>query len=169
MLWMLKGSSPTPIAFAESNQMPYLQACMKEAMRLHPAVGMLLERFVPEGGVTIAGKYLSAGTIVGANPWVVARDKGVYGDDTDIFRPERWLEADAVQLKLMERNYLAFGAGSRTCLGKNISLLEMNKLVPQILRNFEVELARPEREWQIADYWFVKQTGLICRVRRRVK
>ena len=164
-----EGKLSDPIAFGESNQMPYLQACMREAMRLHPAVGMLLERFVPAGGVTIAGKYLSAGTIVGANPWVVARDKGVYGDDTDVFRPERWLEAGASQLKLMERNYLAFGAGSRTCLGKNISLLEMNKLVPQILRNFEVELAHPEVDWQIADYWFVKQTGLICRVRRRAK
>lgn len=69
----------------------------------------------------------------------------------------------------MDRNYLAFGAGARTCLGKNISLLEMSKLVPQILRNFTVELADPEKEWELADYWFVKQTGLICRIRRREK
>ena len=162
-----QGKLSDPITFAESNQMPYLQATMKEAMRMHPAVGLLLERVVPEGGVTIAGKHLPPGTIVGANPWVVARDKIVYGEDANAFRPERWLEADAASLKLMDRNYLAFGAGARTCLGKNISLMEMSKLVPQILRKWKVELARPEKEWELADYWFVKQTGLICRVTMR--
>jgi cytochrome P450 len=162
-----QGKLSNPITFAESNQMPYLQACMKEAMRMHPAVGLLLERVVPEGGATFAGRHLPAGTVVGANPWVVARDKEVYGDDAEAFRPERWLEADAARLKLMDRNYLAFGSGARTCLGKNISLLEMSKLVPQILRSFKVELTDPEKEWKLADYWFVKQTGLICRITRR--
>lgn len=95
------------VTFAESSQMKYLQACMKEAMRLHPAVGMLLERPVPDGGATIAGKWIPEGTIVGANPWVLARDKKVYGEDTDAYRPERWLEADDKALKLMERNFLA--------------------------------------------------------------
>ena len=164
-----QGRLSDPITFAESNQMLYLQASMKEAMRMHPAVGLLLERVVPEEGATIAGKYLPAGTIIGANPWVVARDKSVYGEDADHFRPERWLEADATRLKLMDRNYLAFGSGARTCLGKNISLLEMSKLVPQILRRWKVELSHPEKEWELADYWFVKQTGLFCRVTKRVK
>jgi cytochrome P450 len=95
------------VTFAESNQMKYLQACMKEAMRLHPAVGMLLERIVPEGGATISGKYIPQGTIIGANPWVLARDQKVYGEDADAYRPERWLEADEKALKLMERNFLA--------------------------------------------------------------
>ncbi len=164
-----QGKLSDPITFAESNRMPYLQASMKEAMRMHPAVGLLLERVVPEGGATIAGRFLPTGTIVGANPWVVARDKAVYGEDADHFRPERWLEADAAELKLMDRNYLAFGAGARTCLGKNISLLEMSKLVPQILRSWKVELTHPQKEWELADYWFVKQTGLICRITKRVK
>ncbi len=181
-----KGRLSEIVSFAESNQMKYLQACMKEAMRLHPAVGMLLERLVPRGGAIIAGRWIPEGTIVGANPWVLARDKKVYGEDADVYRPERWLEADEKLLKLMERNFLAvsaeppsidlmsitndelqFGSGSRTCLGKNISLLEMSKLVPQILRHFTVELADPAAEWHLSDHWFVKQTGVICRVRRR--
>lgn len=101
------GDLSDPITFAESNKLKYLQACMKEAMRLHPAVGQLLERVVPEGGSTIAGTWLPAGVIVGVNPWVISRDKTVYGDDFDQYRPERWLEADAASLKLMERNFLA--------------------------------------------------------------
>jgi cytochrome P450 len=96
-----------PVSFAESNKMLYLQACMKEAMRMHPAVGQLLERVVPEGGATLSGHWLPQGTIVGVNPWVPSRDKSVYGKDADIYRPERWLNADSAQLKLMERNFLA--------------------------------------------------------------
>ena len=102
-----EGKLSEMVTFAESSQMKYLQACMKEAMRLHPAVGMLLERIVPDGGATIAGKWIPEGTIVGANPWVLARDKKVYGEDADAYRPERWLEAHDKALKLMERNFLA--------------------------------------------------------------
>lgn len=80
---------------------------MKEAMRMHPAVGQLLERVVPEGGTTLSGFQLPQGTIVGINPWVPSRDRKTYGQDAESYRPERWLEADADQLKLMERNFLA--------------------------------------------------------------
>ena len=168
------------VTFAESSDMPYMQACLKEAMRMHPAVGLMLERIVPDGGVTIGGHFIPAGTVIGANPWVVARDRDVYGDDADQFRPERWLnlwqkapsndataEPVKTKLKQMERNFLAFGMGSRTCIGKNVSLLEMNKLVPQLLRMYEVELAVPEKEWQTENYWFVKQLGVNCRITRR--
>lgn len=68
---------------------------------------MLLERIVPEGGATFDGVFLPGGTIVGMNPWVVARDKKVYGEDAVEFRPERRIEACKEDLKLMERNFLA--------------------------------------------------------------
>lgn len=50
--------------------MPYLDAVVKEALRLHAAVGLPLWRAVPEGGAEIAGQYLPAGTKVGTNAWV---------------------------------------------------------------------------------------------------
>lgn len=121
--WQEAGRLSDPVKESEARQMPYLQAVVKEAMRLHPSVGMLLERHVPKGGVTICGKFFPEGYVVGINPWVVGRDKGVYGEDADVFRPERWLEADAERLKEMERSSLAFGAGSRVCIGKNISMM----------------------------------------------
>ncbi len=60
-----------------------------------------------------------------------------------------------------------FGVGSRTCLGKNISLMEMSKLIPQILRDFDLVLADPEIPWKTVNWWLVKQTGLLCKVRKR--
>jgi cytochrome P450 len=100
--------------------MPYFQACVREALRMHPAVGQLLERVVPPEGATISGVFLPAGTIVGMNPWVASRDKAVYGTDADVFRPERWIDADDQTMKLMDRNWLAVST-ARTPIKEYIS------------------------------------------------
>jgi cytochrome P450 len=104
------------VSYAEASKMPYLQACMKEAMRLHPAVGMLLERIVPAEGTTIEGVWLPGGTVIGINPWVVSRDPTVYGEDAEIYKPERWIESSPEQLKLMERNFLAVSLPTKLTL-----------------------------------------------------
>jgi cytochrome P450 len=96
-----------PVTFEEAQRLRYFQAVVKEALRMHPAIGLLLERVVPRGGADVGGVWLPGGTVIGMNPWVAARDRSVYGDDAYTFRPERWLEADSEQLKLMERNFLA--------------------------------------------------------------
>jgi cytochrome P450 len=151
-----------PISYHESvTHLPYLGAVLKEAMRLHPSVGMILEREVPPGGVTISGKYFPGGTIVGINAWVLHRNKEVF-PDPDSFIPERWLESSPEVLKKMDKSNFTFGAGSRTCIGKNISLVEMYKIIPQLLREFEFRLHSPEKDWTIRNAWFVQQEGLLC-------
>lgn len=117
-----QGKLSDPVKLGEADKMPYLQAVMYEALRLHPAVGMSLPRDVPEGGATIAGTYLPAGCVVGANPWVIHRNQEVYGDDVESFRPERWMKENNGD---MHRFFFAFGSGARMCLGRNISWMEM--------------------------------------------
>lgn len=60
-----------------------------------------------------------------------------------------------------------FGAGTRVCLGKHVSLFEISKLIPQLLRKYDIKQTDPEAELTICSYWFVLQKGLICRVTRR--
>lgn len=126
------------VTWAESQRLPYLDACIKEAFRLHPAVGLPLERIVPPGGADILGEHIKGGTIVGCSAWVIHRRPEVFGEDVDSYRPERWIEADTERRKEMEGTMFQFGMGARTCIGKNISLLEIYKLVPSFLRRFEV-------------------------------
>jgi cytochrome P450 len=54
----------------------------------------------------------------------------VFGHDAEVFRLERWIEADYNQLKAIERLFFSFGHGPRACICKNISILEMSKAVP---------------------------------------
>jgi cytochrome P450 len=140
------------VTWAESQKLPYLDACIKEAFRLHPAAGLPLERVTPPQGVEICGEHIPGGTIVGCNAWVIHRRKEVYGDDVDYYRPERWLKAEKEQLKEMNACMLQFGAGPRTCIGKNISLLEVYKLVPSFLKRFEVSI-HPSSQFSVhADF-----------------
>ncbi|MDI1490294.1 MAG: hypothetical protein OHK93_001494 [Ramalina farinacea] len=126
------------IGWREAQQLPYLEACVKETFRIHPSLSLFLERKVPASGATVAGQHVPGGVIVGCNAWALHRNKAVWGDDVEVYRPERWLECESEVAALRNRTLFQFGAGSHTCLGKNISLLEMYKLVPSFLRAFEV-------------------------------
>lgn len=126
------------VKWDEARDLPYLSAVIKEALRCHPAVGLTLERIVPPQGITICNHFVPGGTNVGCSAWAIHRSKRVFGDDAAAFRPERWIEADDAKASEMNGFFFSFGAGSRTCIGKNISYLEMYKLVPAVLRTFEV-------------------------------
>ncbi|KAF3810152.1 Cytochrome P450 monooxygenase andK [Colletotrichum gloeosporioides] len=154
------------VTWTESQKLVYLDACIKEAFRMHPAAGLPLERIVPEQGAEIAGTFVKGGTIVGCSAWIIHRRPEIWGADVDTYRPERWLvdetkdrEAEEQRIKEMNGHMFQFGMGSRTCIGKNISLLEIYKVVPSLLRRFDIKFKDPNQEWQLINAWFVKQVN----------
>ena len=52
----------------------------------------------------LEGKHIPENTIIGVNSWVVNRDKAIFGEDADIFRPERWIDSDPKDLTKMRTN-----------------------------------------------------------------
>ena len=162
------------VTWTEAQTLPYLDAVIKESMRLHPAAGLPLERITPPQGLTVGEHQLPAGTIIGCSAWVIHRHEPTFCPSEnpskypiDDFVPERWIDANSTQRKEMEATMFQFGAGSRTCIGKNISLLEVYKLVPSFLVRFEVEFDRPGREWRLHNAWFVKQLDFLVWFRER--
>ncbi|KAE8150656.1 cytochrome P450 [Aspergillus avenaceus] len=145
------------VSWAESQKLPFLDACIKEAFRIFPAAGLPLERVTPPSGVNIAGQFIPGGTVVGCSPWVIHRDEAIFGPHVDAFDPDRWLRAPEEKLRTMNGMMLQFGAGARTCIGKNISLMEIYKLIPSFLRRFDIQLACPDQEWKLWNAWFVRQ------------
>ncbi|OKP06708.1 Pisatin demethylase [Penicillium subrubescens] len=92
------GRISDPVTFREAQGMTYLQAVIKEALRLHPAVGTMLARVVPKGGMELEGHYFPEGTEVGANAWPLHYNKDIYGPDPQAFRPERWIGDEKTSL-----------------------------------------------------------------------
>ncbi|KAL5045011.1 hypothetical protein BDW71DRAFT_215423 [Aspergillus fruticulosus] len=156
---------PSDVPYKVARKMSYLQACIQEGLRCHPAVGMSLPRVTPPDGLAVDGVHIPGGTIVGTNPWVIHGNKEIFGADADVFRPDRWLEGDVSSKK---RFFFAFGAGSRTCIGKSLSLLEISKLLPCLLLEYDIELAEPAAETAESCWWFVKIHGLNLCLKRRM-
>jgi cytochrome P450 len=127
-----KLSSPI-VQDSEARELCYLQAVIKEGFRIFPAVTALFFKIVPPGGDAVSGYHLPPGTQVGPNAPGVLRSKKYFGDDADLFRPKRWLEADAETLERMTMaNDVVFGYGRYKCLGRSIAMMELNKVLPEV-------------------------------------
>ncbi|KAJ5635329.1 uncharacterized protein N7484_008642 [Penicillium longicatenatum] len=169
-------SLPTPAPWALIRDLPYLDAVIREAMRINPGIAMVFERIVPEGGFTLPdGRYLPAGTKVGSNPFVTGRDYGVFGDDADSFNPDRWLRGEGeseavfdVRFRRMKDTVdFVFGGGGRICMGRYLAMLEIKKLIATLYSLFDIQLVDPKHEWKYRDAWFVYQYDMPMIIRRR--
>lgn len=104
-------------------------------MRARPVAVGQMPKVVPAGGDTVDGKFIPAGTAVGMNISTLLQSKVLFGADANIFRPERFLEADQSARAEMQRNVeLIFGTGRWACAGKPLAFMELGKVF------FEVSL-----------------------------
>lgn len=128
-----EGKISYPIAESEAKKLPYLQAVIREGLRMYPPVTGLGSKQVPKGGDLINGHFVPEGTQVGTNYFGLMRCKDIWGNDADVFRPERWLEADDDRERIMNGVVdLAFGYGKYSCLGKPIAMMELNKIFVEV-------------------------------------
>ena len=130
-----------PVQYEETRQhLPYMAACIKEGgLRLRPPATNLFGRVAGPGGAQIGEVWVPAGTEITSNAYVVQRDPELFGPDPEDFRPERWLESEEKSAR-MDAAMFVFGVGPRVCLGKEIAVFEMYKLLPEIVRRFDMEL-----------------------------
>lgn len=105
------------LSWTEAQGLPYFQACLREAMRVRPAVGLNITRLVPPEGTELDGQFFKAGTRIAVNGWVLHRDRKTFGEDADHFRPERWLE-DEQRAKTMDRYMFQVSNFTGRCVGR---------------------------------------------------
>lgn len=121
------------VSAAETQGMAYLQAVIWEGLRLYPPLYGLQAKMAPEGGETVGGVFFPGGTEVAICDAAVGRKKAVFGADADVFRPERWVDADAAtREKYMKTVEIIFGAGRFVCLGKTIAMMELGKALVEV-------------------------------------
>ena len=112
-------------------ELPLLEACVRESMRLHPVFGIPLPRVVGLGGIEVDGVFVPAGvsrdtfpgynvtilistskTVVGINQWAVAQSEELYGLDAAEFNPERWLRMSKEDKNRIGWSFLLIPAAS---------------------------------------------------------
>ncbi|QCE02973.1 cytochrome P450 [Vigna unguiculata] len=118
-------------------KLPYLKAVIKEAMRLHPAVPLLLPRETREK-VMIDGYEIPAKTIIYVNGWAIHRDPEAW-EDAEEFIPERFLNS-TVDLRGKDFCFIPFGAGRRICPGLNMAFATFDVILGNLLYSFDWEL-----------------------------
>lgn len=125
------------ITDAEARRLEYLQAVIREGLRiLLPVVNIFSRDTPPEGDtVTVNGEsiFIPGGTCIGYSALGMHHSKGTYGDDAGVFRPERWLVDDKDRVANMTRvNDLIFGYGRWKCLGQTVALIEISKTIFEV-------------------------------------
>nr|BAK09517.1 cytochrome P450 [Postia placenta] len=153
-LWGVPTDSPS---MEELNALPYLDAVIRETMRLFPPIAGTVRIATKDDEIPLATPYMDAkgrmhdsiridkGTafpipILGMN-----RSKALWGEDAREFRPERWesVPESVQQIPGVWSNLMTFIGGPRACIGYRFSLIEMKALVFTLVRAFEFELAVP--------------------------
>jgi cytochrome P450 len=127
------GDAPDPEKLAT---LPYLDAVVKEALRLRPVVpvvGRVLKK-----DMRIGGYDMPAGSAVGACIYLAHRNPNVY-PEPEQFKPERWLGVTPDPT-----TWLPFGGGVRRCVGLAFALYEMKIVLGTMLAARDFELAQPK-------------------------
>ncbi|KAK1755440.1 cytochrome P450 [Echria macrotheca] len=156
------------ISDAQAKRMPYLQAVIKEGLRIFPPVTGLMTKDVPPTGDTYGDIVIPPGTKIGYSAFGLFRERAIWGDDADVFRPERWLAGDDEKAREREAALeLIFGYGRWQCLGRNVALIELNKVYVELLKNFDFEIVDPTNPWKSINVGIFTQSEMWLRATRR--
>ena len=130
---ILEGRISSPITDAEARELPYLQAVIREGLRMWPPATAVLPK-VSTTDQVVCGVHIPAGTNVAWAPFRFLRSKKIFGEDSSVFRPERWLNIDPAKYRSMDQTVMMeFASGSRwECLGKTVAQIELNKTYVEV-------------------------------------
>ncbi|EEF33755.1 conserved hypothetical protein [Ricinus communis] len=122
---------------SDINQLPYLQAVIKEAMRLHPVIPLLVPRNTMED-TTFMGYFIPKDTQIFVNAWAIGRDPDAWEDPLS-FKPERFLDSN-IDYKGQNFELLPFGSGRRICVGIPLAHRILHPALASLLHCFDWEL-----------------------------
>ncbi|GLU10156.1 hypothetical protein SLE2022_269760 [Rubroshorea leprosula] len=129
-------------------QLPYIEAIMKETMRKHPVAVLLAPHLALEDCV-VGGFDIPKGTVVFINAWSMGRNPDVW-DAPEDFRPERFLQGKAIDVKGQNFELLPFGSGRRMCPGYSLGLKMISSIIANLLHGFNWKLPENIKEEELS-------------------
>jgi cytochrome P450 len=122
---------------SDLQNLPYLQAVVKETLRLHPTVPLLVPRMAAEA-CEIEGYYIPKNARLIVNAWGIQRDPDVWESPLE-FNPDRFV-GSSVDIRGSNFEVIPFGAGRRMCAGMNMGLLMVQFILATLLHSFDLSL-----------------------------
>ena len=127
--------------YSKVKSLPYLKACIEECLRLSPPLPRGIERVTPPAGTHIMGEFIPGNVGVSVPAYVAHRDPDVF-PEPESFSPERWF--DNGNIGKMRDAYIPFSAGSRACIGRNITMIEQQILIATLVHRYDFSLPSPD-------------------------
>jgi cytochrome P450 len=132
----IRNTFPTAenLTFLRLQELPYMNACLEEGMRIFPSIPTGLTRTVPSGGDSVAGEWIPGGTTVSVYSWAATHSASNFVDP-EVFVPERWLEDKPARYNA-DRNDASqpFSLGPRGCIGRHLSYMELRLILGQLCK-----------------------------------
>ncbi|CAH0697236.1 unnamed protein product [Spodoptera exigua] len=116
------------------SQMVYLDAVVKEAIRLYPIAPMTGRQTTTH--TKLRNATIPAGSSIIVHVWGINRNPKYWGSDANEFKPQRWL--DSTTLPTHQAAFASFGPGKRGCVGKNYAILYIKATVVSLLRKYKI-------------------------------
>ena len=164
----LKGDKPF-IYEDDLQNLPYLKAVVKETMRLHPAVPLLVPRETIQTS-HIEGYEIPKKTLVHVNAWAIGRDPEAW-DSPEEFKPQRFLESE-VDFKGQDFQLVPFGAGRRGCPGIYMGAVTVELALANLLCLFDWELPvglkKEDIDTEVIPGITMHKKNALCLVARRI-
>lgn len=129
-------------SYENVKNLPYLRACLDESLRIYSPTTQNLGRVTPPEGMLILDEFIPGGVSVSMSALVVHQDATIFPEPRK-YIPERWLGEEG---KKLQPYFLAFSAGARGCIGRNISYLEQTVLLASLVHRYEFALPHPNFE-----------------------
>ena len=156
-----------PLVFEEVDRLVYLKAALSETLRLYPSVPEDSKHVVNDD-VLPNGTFVPAGSAVTYSIYSIGRMKFIWGEDCLEFKPERWLCADGKKFELQDSyKFLAFNAGPRICLGKDLAYLQMKSIAASVLLRHRLTVVPGHRVEQKMSLTLFMKYGLKVEVHSR--
>ena len=151
------------VSFQALREIPRLEAAVKEALRLHPPLILLLRAATRD--LEVLGYRIPDGALVGASPAISNRIAADF-PDPDAFVPARY--AAERQEDLLNRwTWIPFGAGRHRCVGAMFAMIQLKAIFSVLLRDWTFELAQPPDTYRNDHSKMVVQLARPCVVRYR--
>ncbi|KAF5345044.1 hypothetical protein D9758_010444 [Tetrapyrgos nigripes] len=154
-----------PLQIQDLSKLPYLQAVMRESLRLGPTAPA--RAVAPVEDVVLGGKYfVKAGTPCLIQAWMTQRDPAVWGPDANEFRPERMLDGKFETLP--PNAWQPFGFGTRGCIGRSFAWQEVLLIMASVAQKFDLSFVDPSYNLELQMGLTVKPKDLRIKAKPRV-